>query len=213
MPALFRVKRVALVALGVAEVAAGMIELHTPGIEVLQLITGALGKNYMARVTVIGLDRLFPVRSLVLSVMATEAAGPVFMSEVVWMDLPARLHFGENILVVNILDHLDHSLMAGIILVLLVNRRCDLLHRFSLRRVIRGKNLHGELLDPWNSRINLAERHGKVKRIARVLEDVGRAVVAIDTIHSAYYIFFRIRLEPRHLVFRDDMLLVSYAHP
>jgi len=55
----------------------------------------------VARVAITRCDRLFAIGGLVIAIMTTEAAIPVFVSNVVGMGAPGGLHLGKEILAID----------------------------------------------------------------------------------------------------------------
>src|SRR5580658_1809602 len=71
-------------------------------IELLQLFAAALRQNNMTQVAIGGNDLLSIIR-FVISVVATEATGRDFVADVVRVNAPVGLHFGKEIVLINLL--------------------------------------------------------------------------------------------------------------
>ncbi len=63
----------------------------------------------MARVAITRRDRLLAIGCLVIAIMTTKTAVPFFVTNVVRMGAPVRLHLGEEILTINRLRNAWHS--------------------------------------------------------------------------------------------------------
>src|SRR3989338_1945384 len=87
----------AVVALQVAKIPAWVMEWPAVCVKFLELGSAALREDDMARVAVTGLDDLRLISRLVLSIVAAKTPKPVFVTDVVGINLPVRLHFGEKI--------------------------------------------------------------------------------------------------------------------
>src|ERR1035441_11043795 len=100
---------------GQVVVSAGMLEWLAGGRELQQLVTAALRQDGVAGVAVVGFDGPRAVFSLVIAVVATEAAGPVFVADVVGINLPTRLHLREEIVPVQLLDDINDRADARLV--------------------------------------------------------------------------------------------------
>ena len=73
------------------------------GVQFLELLATALCEDEVTRVAITSCDRLCAIGSLVIAIMTTETAIPVFMSNVVGMRAPVGLHLGEEIVAIDCL--------------------------------------------------------------------------------------------------------------
>src|ERR1043165_8990942 len=78
-------------------------ELMAFRIEFLQFRPASLRKNRVAGVAVAGLNLSLSIRRLVQAVVAPEAAGPPFVTDVVGIGAPVRFHLGEEIVSIDAL--------------------------------------------------------------------------------------------------------------
>lgn len=85
------------------DIAAGMFELLPSGRDLVQLGATALRQDSVTGIAIIGFDGTLAVGSLVQAVVAPEAARPVFMADVVGIDIPTRLHLGEEVVRIDLL--------------------------------------------------------------------------------------------------------------
>src|ERR1035438_9829582 len=99
----------------VVQIAAGVNEFLATGRERVHFLADPLREDGVAGVAVIGLDGQLLVFGLVPAVVTTETAGPDHMAEVVRINAPVGLHFGEEIIAVNLLHRRDDVADAGII--------------------------------------------------------------------------------------------------
>ena len=100
---------------GQVVVPAGMLECLAGGRELQEFRPIALRQDGVAGVAVVGLDGSFAIFSLVIAVVATEAAGPVFVADVVGINLPTRLHLREEIVPVQLLDDINDRADARLV--------------------------------------------------------------------------------------------------
>ena len=61
----------------------------------------------MAGVAIVGFDGSFAIGGRVLAIMAAEAARPIFVANVVWINLPTSLHLREEVVEVNLLNGIN----------------------------------------------------------------------------------------------------------
>ena len=109
-----------------------MGERLTMWIKLIKLRATALGQDHVTGVAVIGLDGLFAVGGFVLAVVAAETAGPVPVADVIGINLPVGLHFGEKVLAVNVLHFVDRQPHARVVGILRGQFGGDLLQSFGL---------------------------------------------------------------------------------
>ena len=104
------------VAIGTGEIGVfrvDMKEIVTLKVNLLDLFGIPLGQDEVAGATVGGLDRCLAVGGHVFAVMTTETSIPVFVGDIVRVGAPIRFHFGEEILVINLLRDADYRLGCG----------------------------------------------------------------------------------------------------
>jgi len=92
------------VAIGAGEIGVLRVdvdEIVTLRIHLVEGFSVALRENEMARFAVARLDRLFAVGRVVLSVMATEAAVPVFVTDKIRVGAPVEFLFREKVSVID----------------------------------------------------------------------------------------------------------------
>ena len=107
------------------------------GIQLFQLRAAALSQDGVTGVTVARTDRP-PVRAFVISIVATEAAGPFFMTDIVGMRAPIGLHLGEKVTLENSPRGINHTFDFRIVWIALLQSITDLLERFCFRPVRRS---------------------------------------------------------------------------
>src|ERR1700690_1996838 len=151
----------------------------------LHLLTAALGQNGVAGVAVIGFDGFFAILGLVVAVVTAGTAGPDHVADVVRIDTPVGLHFGKEIVAVNLLHHRDDVTNARFIGITFGQRGGDAIARLVVGLVFAGKDINRVGLDPGQRPINLAEFHGEIDGLVRRHITVGRAGVAIHAVHGA----------------------------
>ena len=93
---------------------ARMLELQSDRRELVQLDAVTLCQNGMAGIAIAGLHRALAIGGFVLAVMATETAGPILVADIVRVAIPTRVHFGEEIVFVDLLRGGDRSAQAGL---------------------------------------------------------------------------------------------------
>ena len=77
-----------------------MKERVSIGAQFFELFSAALREDQVARVAITRCDRLFAIVGLVIAIMTTETAIPLFVTNVVGMRAPIGLHLGEEILAI-----------------------------------------------------------------------------------------------------------------
>ena len=84
-----------------------MHEVVPVGVDLLKCFTAALRQYEMTRFAVAGLDRLVPIGSDVLAVMAAEASVPILVSNKIGIRPPIDFHFREKSLTIDCLGLVD----------------------------------------------------------------------------------------------------------
>lgn len=103
---------------------ARVFEFLTVGRQQLEFLAATLRKNRVTRVAVIGVYRAPAVSRFMHAVMTTEATGPIFVADIIRISFPARSHFREEIVFVNLLDCFNCRTDSWIISVAIGEDRC-----------------------------------------------------------------------------------------
>src|ERR1035437_6225981 len=111
---------------------AWVFEFLALGRELIQFGAAALRQDGMAGIAVIGFDGALAVGGLVQSIMAPEAARPVFVANVVRIGLPTGLHLGEEVIRVDLLHGADRRPDARVVRITLGQAGSDTLQRLRL---------------------------------------------------------------------------------
>src|SRR5215813_11042986 len=82
----------------------GVLEFLTVRREQIQFRSGALSEDGMACVAVVSFYRPLAIGGFMFPIMATEAAGPIFVSDVIRIDLPTGFHVREEVVRINLLN-------------------------------------------------------------------------------------------------------------
>ena len=80
------------------------------GVQFLELFAAALCEDEVTRVAITSCDRLCAIGGLVIAIMTTETAIPVFVTNVIGMRAPVGLHLGEEILAIDCLRFRNESI-------------------------------------------------------------------------------------------------------
>ncbi len=147
------------------------------------------------------------------------------MADVVRMGAPVYFHLGKDVGLIDFLrlrDRLLDRFAPGLVnlRVLLdvetIDRGGDSLSGFFLVRICLAQRAHSLSLDVGQGRIDEAGEKGQIHRAVRIAEDMARAVMAVDTIHSVQLDLFRLlggegngTIE----ILRDPSLAVFDPHP
>ena len=139
----------------------------------------------MAGVAVVGFDGAFAVGAFVLAIVTTETARPIFMADVVGIDLPVRLHFGKKLSRIDLLHGIDCRFdpsVAGI-----TAREAVVampLSRLRFVRIARGSDAKTALVLMYGNERSILSR--AMARFTALFGDsisVRRPVVAIHAVH------------------------------
>ena len=139
----------------------------------------------MTGIAVVRLDHALPIGAGVLAVMASETTGPVFVANVVRINPPVRLHFGKEIVAINLLHDRDRFPDAGCAGVLVRQVRGNLLQSLRFVGVALSQHVHRIGLDVGQRSVDLAQLHRQIHSGVGGIEDVGRAIVAIHAVHDS----------------------------
>src|SRR3954469_14932661 len=85
----------------------GVFKFLPIGSHLLQFLAVALGKDRVASIAIIGFDDSFGVRTLMKAVVAAETTRPVFVPDVIGIGFPTGVHFREEIIFIDLLNHPD----------------------------------------------------------------------------------------------------------
>ena len=147
------------------------------------------------------------------AVVTTEAADPVFVTNVVRVRTPGCFHFWKEIVRVNALDGGNKRIEFWISGVLRSQRCGDFRHGIVFIRISAGQYGDGIRFYPWKRRVDFAHRHGKIHGIVWRMELMRGSIVTIHAIHPADRELCHVVCEISNMKFSDFSFAVGEAHP
>src|ERR1043165_4648811 len=128
---------------GAIDFIARVFEFLAVGRQQFEIFTAALSENGVAGVAIVGINRVFAIDGFVVAIVASEAAWPIFVANIVGISFPAGLHFREEIVSVNLLHGFDGGSNSRITLVAIGENRGDAFESGCVVRICAGQREEG----------------------------------------------------------------------
>src|SRR3954447_19227495 len=130
-----------------------------------ELLSAALGQDDMALGAVAEHNFLFLVRGLMFVIVAASTAGPVFVTNVLRVTFPARIHIRKKIIAIDLLhggNGVCDTRIAGIFRIQLGG---NLIRSLVFSLIFLREDEYGVGLNPMQPRINSANAHRGINSI------------------------------------------------